>query len=363
MWCSRCDGECRGHQEFSFTATEPVSATLDPATVGAPGALPAWRQEVSRRVRGFHSRRRPRSERNRSIGFDFEAAERATPAEAAAVVAIPEPPPRTTPAFLRALEAQEAAGPGSLRQQIEQLNALRAENRDAQTEPQFDGGTLARLTATVRHAESRASDSNLIEFPGPLEPAIDLAEPVIETPRIFEVEEVAAVEREQEQLASVLLSAPAVPSITLDPEAAAAPTPELDLPLPVAPLELRAFAGVVDVFAVAACTVGFWFIASLVGFPQGRAAFATLTVVALGVWGVYQYLFLSRLGRTPGMNYIGLRIVRVQPKPLTRGLLAARALSVVLSSAAAGLGFFWALVEEDRLTWHDRITQTFVTAR
>ena len=276
------------------------------------------------------------------------------PAEAATVVSIPEPPPRTDIAFLRALNAHEHNG------SVPYL----AEPEANEPATQFDGNTLARLTETVRHVESKTSENNVIEFPRLLEPAIDLAEPVIETPRIFEVEDVVAVQREQEELAVAVAAPPPVPSITLDPPlSATAPPAELELPLPVAPIELRVISGALDAASVAAVTCLFWFVSSLAGFPQGRAAMATLGLAGLGIWGLYQYLFLTRMGRTPGMSYLGLRIGRVQPKPLTRTLLAARALSVLLSSAAAGLGFLWALVEEDRLTWHDRMTQTFVSAR
>jgi uncharacterized RDD family membrane protein YckC len=362
MWCSRCGGECRGHQDFHFTATEPATMRSDapPAAVADPP--PAWRQEVSRRVRGFHSRRRPRTNRNRSIGFDFEAAAKPAPSEGATVVAIPEPPPRTDLAFLRSLNAHEnATHSGAIR---EQLKALQSTSEITEVEEQFDGSTLARLTETVLHLETKTSENNLIEFPRPPEPALDLAEPVIETPRIFEAEDVAAVQREEQQLAVAVAAPPPVPSIMLEPPLTSTAAPlELELPLPVAPLELRVIAGALDAASAAAITCLFWFVASLAGFPQGRAAVATLALAGLGIWGLYQYLFLTRMGRTPGMSYIGLRIGRVQPKPLTRTLLAARAVSVLLSSAAAGMGFLWALVEEDRLTWHDRMTQTFVSAR
>lgn len=352
MWCSRCGGECRGHQEFHFTATEPVSVRSDPPAAAVAEVPPAWRQEVSRRVRGFHNRRRPRSNRNRSIGFDFESAERIAQAENATVIAIPEPPPRTDLAFLRSLNAQEES------------NFSTSSSQKLEREEQFDGSTLACLTETVRRVELETSENNVIEFPRPAEPAIDLAEPVIETPRIFEAEDVAAVQREQEEIAVGVVATPPVPSITLDPPLTAAVTqPETELPLLIAPLELRAIAGALDAVSVVAVTGIFWFIAALAGFPQGRAEVATLALAGLSIWGLYQYLFLTRTGRTPGMSYLGLRITRIQPKPLTRTLLAVRSVSVLLSSAAAGLGFMWALVEEDRLTWHDRITQTFVSAR
>jgi len=38
-----------------------------------------------------------------------------------------------------------------------------------------------------------------------------------------------------------------------------------------------------------------------------------------------------------------------------------RSFGYLLSGAALMLGFFWAFWDEDRLTWHDRISQTYVT--
>jgi hypothetical protein len=35
-----------------------------------------------------------------------------------------------------------------------------------------------------------------------------------------------------------------------------------------------------------------------------------------------------------------------------------RAVASMLSGCSIGLGFAWALVDEDTLGWHDRITQT-----
>jgi uncharacterized RDD family membrane protein YckC len=37
---------------------------------------------------------------------------------------------------------------------------------------------------------------------------------------------------------------------------------------------------------------------------------------------------------------------------------AYRALASTLSAVSLGLGFAWALFDEDRLGWHDRMTQT-----
>jgi hypothetical protein len=38
-----------------------------------------------------------------------------------------------------------------------------------------------------------------------------------------------------------------------------------------------------------------------------------------------------------------------------------RALSACLSFCAGGIGLLWALVDEEKLTWHDHISKTFPT--
>ena len=38
-----------------------------------------------------------------------------------------------------------------------------------------------------------------------------------------------------------------------------------------------------------------------------------------------------------------------------------RLVASILSLAAAGLGLLWALADEEKLTWHDHISRTFVT--
>ncbi len=43
----------------------------------------------------------------------------------------------------------------------------------------------------------------------------------------------------------------------------------------------------------------------------------------------------------------------------TARMRMARATALVLSSLSCGLGFFWALLDEDRLAWHDRMSRTF----
>ena len=62
------------------------------------------------------------------------------------------------------------------------------------------------------------------------------------------------------------------------------------------------------------------------------------------------------------MQLRGLTIVRLDGTlPDTRQLLW-RSFGYLLSGATLMLGFLWALWDEDRFTWQDRISQTYLTA-
>jgi uncharacterized RDD family membrane protein YckC len=68
--------------------------------------------------------------------------------------------------------------------------------------------------------------------------------------------------------------------------------------------------------------------------------------------------FWSGYGRTLGMQSWHLRIQTVDGrKP---GILqsAIRFIAAILSWLPGGLGFWWQLIDRDRLTWHDRLSGT-----
>ncbi|MGH9682842.1 MAG: RDD family protein [Candidatus Acidiferrales bacterium] len=76
----------------------------------------------------------------------------------------------------------------------------------------------------------------------------------------------------------------------------------------------------------------------------------------------YFFLFTTFAGSTPGMQLRGLTIVRLDGTlPDTRQLLW-RSFGYLLSGATLMAGFLWAVWDEDRFTWQDRISQTYITA-
>jgi len=76
------------------------------------------------------------------------------------------------------------------------------------------------------------------------------------------------------------------------------------------------------------------------------------------VAGVYATLSWKRGGQTLGMRPWRLHVRGVGGTTPSMGMLWKRYAIGTLSLLCGGLGFWWALVDRDRLTWHDRLSNT-----
>ncbi|QDH71002.1 RDD family protein [Marilutibacter alkalisoli] len=83
-----------------------------------------------------------------------------------------------------------------------------------------------------------------------------------------------------------------------------------------------------------------------------------LWLACWGVAGLYATISWRRGGQTLGMRPWRLRVVAADgSRPDMRALWLRYAVGS-LSLLAAGLGFWWAWLDRDRLTWHDRASGT-----
>jgi uncharacterized RDD family membrane protein YckC len=208
------------------------------------------------------------------------------------------------------------------------------------------------------------AQGNLIVFRrSPLEPPLlpqpsgdELAEPMNRRPRILEVPEdiIPAVQGSL------------FPEIQLDadePESSKPREPEIEVPLRVAPVSERLMAALADLGVVMAAGVLLAAMAcrALPEVPHTKPFWMMLGAATMLLWTVYQHLFLLYAGRTPGMSLRSIHLRTFDgrvPQWQERGR---RARFIFVSFAAAALGFLWALVDEDALCWHDRVSQTFPT--
>ncbi len=90
--------------------------------------------------------------------------------------------------------------------------------------------------------------------------------------------------------------------------------------------------------------------------PFYGAAAVVLLLLYRGLWC---------LGNTDsiGMRWSGLRLVTFGGIEPDRSQRIQRLFASLISTMPAGLGLIWALVDEEKLTWHDHITRTFPTPR
>ena len=179
---------------------------------------------------------------------------------------------------------------------------------------------------------------------------LELATPVLDTPRILDAPEPPA-----EQM--YLLSSFA--DIRLEPEESRTNFEE-ELPIRPAPLQQRVFAGLVDalVVLIASAIFAITFTVMSSGLPQTRMVLLCAAIVGATFWLLYQYLFLVYSSGTPGMLMAQLELCTFKGEHVSVTLRRWRALASLLSGCSIGLGFVWAFVDEDTLGWHDRITQT-----
>ena len=130
-----------------------------------------------------------------------------------------------------------------------------------------------------------------------------------------------------------------------------------------APLSRRFLAGLMDalvlVLGAALFELIFW--RSGGHMSSSSINFAVLGVVALIFIFAYFGLFTALTSTTPGLLLIGCEIRNLHgayPSPRESFW---RAFGILVSLSALMLGFVWAWVDSDTLTWHDRMSGTFIT--
>ena len=85
------------------------------------------------------------------------------------------------------------------------------------------------------------------------------------------------------------------------------------------------------------------------------------SLVALLLAGAaYKVLFFTLARATPGMKYARLALCTFDGGVPTRAQRYARLAALLLSILPVGLGFAWAIFDDQNLTWHDRITRTYL---
>ncbi len=96
---------------------------------------------------------------------------------------------------------------------------------------------------------------------------------------------------------------------------------------------------------------------------SGAACLSARTTLAVFVFAfapLYTIIFWTLAGQTPGKYFLGLRVYRMDGKPLTLTRSVRRYVGYLLSFLAFGLGFIWIAIDDQRQGFHDIFANTCV---
>jgi uncharacterized RDD family membrane protein YckC len=302
-------------------ALEPAGAVVEGASIPPNGEC--WRGEVAVRLERYRARRAPRAPRYPSLLLPFDAA------------ASWSRPPLEINSAVAAPPARESS------------TVRRVEQPSAEDVPSI---AASRPAMAVEPEPS----AKVIEFPRsaaiPVSRLPELAEAVIDRPRIVEAPEVLPP---PPALGGILIE----PATTKEENRTGADSPQFS-----ASVHQRLLAGLVDSLILGTALAAFAAI-----FLRMNPARAPLSVLIAGflpvmvfLWAGYEFLFVVYTGSTPGLRALRLRLVRFDGSPVGWRTRRWRVLASFLSACSLGLGYLWSVLDEDGLCWHDRITHTHI---
>lgn len=337
------------------------------------------------------------AERERIAAAEKEAEQQAAAAAIAAaqpptaVAARPPEPQREVDPRRRYIETSHrvvlhAPMPAPLARQIPSRAAAAANyasSRETSRAQAIEQAEIEDILNSVLVEPSVPLPAKLLEFPreliaarkarprlaeGPLlhEATSDSAGDPAAQLRIFEVES-AAISHQPPPPGNAVSDAPVWSNIRLDDtrgprweNESPGPSP-FALPLQPAPLSRRALAAAIDLGCVAAAFAGFAavFFFSTTHPPITQLAAEYASGICVLLFALYQWMFFTYAESTPGMRAARIALCTFDDTNPTRRAMRLRLGAVLLAACPLGLGFLWAIVDEDGLGWHDRIARIY----
>jgi uncharacterized RDD family membrane protein YckC len=129
-----------------------------------------------------------------------------------------------------------------------------------------------------------------------------------------------------------------------------------------ASISLRLMAAVVDGALIAGAALAFALVAAVNAQDLPTIREIELgAAVALAVIGViYQAVFFTLTEATPGMKYARISLCTFDDQIPTGAQRLGRLGALLLSLLPVGLGVGWAIFDEEHLSWHDRLSRTYL---
>ena len=132
---------------------------------------------------------------------------------------------------------------------------------------------------------------------------------------------------------------------------------------PVASIDDRRLAGLVDLGCLLFAYGGFLMLFGSLGgqFTLSKLTAVVYTTTFAIVYLQYFALFTIFGGTTPGMMLRNLQVTSFSGEPPTPRQMLLRSMGYMLSAGTFFLGFLWSMWDEDQLTWHDRLSRTYLS--
>jgi len=324
------------HETFTDEAELAVTAN------GTSSSEAAWRQEIASRLEQHRARRRQPAD-HRTMRLDFSTDTPHSFGALASDSALPPPPARFAEIVLETARAQEQIKP--------EPKIIRFPRTQATFIPTIEEVTLDELELAAPAPEI----PRIMEVAEP-DPEEEMLVEVAETEYVepYPAVQVAALEGEQLNLL------PSFADIRLEPESSIDDDLEV-IPRP-APLQQRFISGLIDVAIVGIATGAFVLTFAELAEEMPRMTWIFMPAAGGIFWAIFQYIFLTFRRATPGMCMAQLELCTFAGTETTAHARQSRALASALSGFSMGLGYAWALMDEDRMGWHDRISHTQVRA-
>lgn len=222
--------------------------------------------------------------------------------------------------------------------------------------------------------------ANLIEFPREIiaprrmRPRITEANPDLSDPQqlsIFEVEP-DSISTEPMATASATGAEPtwigsSWQEIKLDEQPQPLPDyyaiPPADAPkLYQAPFGRRMMATMVDCSLILGivCGVAYLIASNFDHLPGKHVSEICGAVAVLGFAAFYEWFFFTFAKVTPGMRYAQLSLCTFDGEMPTSAQIKERMKAMLISVLPVGLGMLWSIFDEDQMSWHDRLSKTYL---
>jgi uncharacterized RDD family membrane protein YckC len=129
-----------------------------------------------------------------------------------------------------------------------------------------------------------------------------------------------------------------------------------------APFGRRMMATLVDTALIVSLICGLtYLIASQFDhLPSIRVSEVCGAIATLALAALYEWFFLTFAKVTPGMRYAQLSLCTFEEEIPNAEQVKGRLKAMLISVLPVGLGMVWSIFDEDQMSWHDRLSKTYL---